>query len=57
MQTLSKTSVNNPFIKMLVYHGADYIAYKYGYFLKCQYLYSPEPMNIPINEPMIIFSI
>ena len=57
IQIANSISVSNPCTKILVYQGADCIIYNSGYFLKCQYLYNPEPMNTPAKQLMIIFNI
>ena len=55
---ITKTiAVTIPYNKILVYHGADCIAYKSGWVLKSHNTYIPCPIKTPINAPMIVFKI
>lgn len=55
--TVTIITVIMPHNKILVYHGADCIAYKSGWLLKSQVIYMPCPIKTPIKVPIMVFNI
>ena len=56
IQISNTASTHTPSVKILVYQGADCIAYSSGLVLNLQATQRLRPTNAPIRDPIIIFN-